>query len=303
MHVATLPLADLLGEPVLAASPLSPGYEEHANDLWRVTTPSREVVVRAPRASTGDPGNPFWAGARLLFGLEPRDLTPIGPLHEHLRHDLSIPAPRVLSSGMTDGQPWLVTELLPGEALPDLTATPDALVTQLGGWLSRLHGDRSAHWGDLAGHRREPLAAFPAYLARTIKDLTRRFHPHDPAYQETQRDILARIATMPKPGHAAPIMLDIDPTQYLATGDRLTGLVDTDAIVLGPPELELVALEPLLDARTAVAFAAGYGQMPDLGPVRPIYRYLTLLMEVQGDPPLAEWMAAPHWLHERGLTT
>lgn len=300
MDAATLPFADLLGEPVRAVTPLSPGYEDHANDVWQVTTPTRAAVVRIPRPEMGDSRNPFWAGARLLFGLDPRDLAPIGPLHDHLRDDLGIPAPRILASGTTDDRPWLVTELLPGSALPDLADTSDSLVTQLGAWLARLHRDASDHWGDLAGHRREPLATFPRRLAGTVEALTGQFHAGDAAYIAAMQDILARIAAMPTPSHAAPVMLDIDPTQFLRVDDCLTGLIDTDAVVLGPPELELIALEPLLDARTAAALRAGYGPLPALDVVRPIYRFLALLMEVQGDPPLDEWMEGPPWLGAGG---
>jgi aminoglycoside phosphotransferase (APT) family kinase protein len=300
VNAADLPFAALPGEDIREVVPLSPGYDDHANDVWRVTTPSCTVVVRAPRPDLGDSGNPFWAGARQLFGLDPRDLRPIPGLHEHLRDDLGLPAPRVLATGDTNGRPWLVTEYLPGEALPDLTDAPDALLTQLGAWLARLHRDTSPCWGDLAGNRREPLHAFPRRLAETIDTLTHRFHGDDPAFTRTARELLGEIDALPVPICAAPVMLDIDPTQFLADGERLTGLIDTEAIVLGPPELELVALEPLLDEASAAAFRAGYGPLPDLDAVRPFYRYLSLLMEVQGDLPLAEWMHGPRWLSDGG---
>lgn len=296
MNAATLPFADLLGEPVLAAAPHSPGYDDHANDVWRVTTPTRDVVVHAPRSGMGDLGNPFWAGAQMLFGHDPRDLRPIGPLHDHLRDDLGLPAPRVLGSGVSDGRPWLVTELLPGHALGNLMETPDALLSQLGSWLERLHNDASSAWGNLTGSRREPLTTFPRWLAKTIDALTGRFHKGDPAFIAQARELVADIGAMPVPTRAAPIMLDIDPTQFLSADDELTGLIDTDAVVLGPPELELVALEQLLDECSAAAFRAGYGPLPVLAAVRPFYRFLCLLMEVQGDVPLAEWMRGPHWL-------
>lgn len=296
MRAVTLPFADLLGEPVLGAAPLSPGYDDHANDVWRVTTPTREMVVRVPRSGMGDLANPFWAGARLLFDLDPRDLSPIAPLHDHLRDDLGLPAPRVLASGVAGDQPWLATELLPGRALPDLTATSDAVLTQLGGWLARLHHDTSRQWGNLTGTSRQPLAAFPPRLARTIDTLTRRFHGNDPAHVAMARELVTGIGALPAPSRAAPIMLDIDPTQFLVDGEQLSGLIDTDAVVLGPPELELIALEPLLDRRGAAAFRAGYGPMPELGAVRPFYRFLCMLMEVQGDVPLAAWMECPCWL-------
>lgn len=300
MNAVDLPFAALPGETVREVVPLSPGYDEHANDVWRVTTPARTVIVRAPRPGLGDLDNPFWAGAWHLFGLDPGDLRPIPCLHQHLRDDLDLPAPRVLASGATNDRPWLVTEYLPGENLPDLTTAPDVLLTQLGAWLARLHHDASPQWGNLAGTRREPLTTFPQRLAETIEMLTRRFHGHDAAFVETAHELIRTIDTLPEPAQAAPIMLDIDPTQFLRAGPRLTGLIDTDAVVLGPPELELVSLEPLLNKRSAANFRAGYGPLPALEAVRPHYRFLSLLMEVQGDVPLAEWMDGPRWLDDEG---
>lgn len=301
MNAADLPFAALPGENIREPVPLSPGYGDHANDVWRVTTPTHTVIVRAPRPHTGDLNNPFWAGARHLFGLDPQDLTPIPRFHQHVRDDLDLPAPRVLASGVSGGRPWLVTEHVPGEALPDLTTAPDALLIQLGAWLARLHHDDSPQWGNLAGTRREPLSTFPTRLAETIDMLTHRFHASDPTLTAIANRLSGAIPTMPVPTRAAPIMLDIDPTQFLRDGARITGLIDTDAVVLGPPELELISLEPLLDERSAAAFRAGYGPLPSLAAVRPFYRFLSLLMEVQGDVPLAEWMGGPRWLDGEGI--
>lgn len=293
---ADLPFAALPDERILEFTPLSPGYEDHANDVWRVTTTGRTVVVRAPRPDLGAPANPFWAGAQALFGLDPRDLSPIPHLHAHLHHDLGIPTPSVLTSGVAGDRPWLVMEHIRGETMPDLTASPDALLVQLGSWLARLHDDPSPAWGNLTGTQREPLATFPRRLAETITTLTHTFHRDDPGHIEAANRLIEIAAAMPAPARAAPIMLDIDPSQFLRDGERLVGMIDTDAVVLGPPELELALLEPLLDARGATAFRAGYGPLPDLRSVRLVYRLLGSLMEVQGHIPLATWMNAPRWL-------
>jgi hypothetical protein len=91
-------------------------------------------------------------------------------------------------------------------------------------------------------------------------------------------------------------MIDTDPTQYLADGQRLTALVDTEAYVVVPREMDFIALEYLLDPPGAAAVARGYNSiqpLPDLSAVRPVYRYLYRLLEAQGGAELEIWMAHP----------
>jgi hypothetical protein len=108
--------------------------------------------------------------------------------------------------------------------------------------------------------------------------------------------MLARAASI-RPGAFSPVMIDIDSTQYLCQpSGEMSALVDTDAYVFGPRELDFINLEYLLTAEQARVFAGGYAEvrpLPDLSALRPVYRYLCLLLEVQGSPPLDEWMAQP----------
>lgn len=94
----------------------------------------------------------------------------------------------------------------------------------------------------------------------------------------------------------APIMLDLDPTQFITDGTDLTGLVDLEVYAYGPPAFELCMLEYLLDAAQAADFRIGYERvrpLPDLQDVRPLYRYLGLLLAVQGRVPYEQWMNIP----------
>ena len=88
----------------------------------------------------------------------------------------------------------------------------------------------------------------------------------------------------------------MDPTQFLYDGGKVTALVDTEAYGLGPRELDFVALEYCLEESTAQRMAEGYRSvlpLPDLAAVRTPYRFLYLLLAVQGHVGLEEWMARP----------
>jgi hypothetical protein len=90
-----------------------------------------------------------------------------------------------------------------------------------------------------------------------------------------------------------PIMPDLRWDQFLSQQNKLTALVDLDAIVLGPRELELVLLEYLLDEKQAALFKLYYQRQhsfPDLSKVRDTYRLLLFLMNVLGEKNIATWL-------------
>ena len=92
-------------------------------------------------------------------------------------------------------------------------------------------------------------------------------------------------------------MPDLRWDQFLRQQDKLSALVDLDAIVYGPRTLEFVLLEYLLDPSQAECFAAEYQNyqvIPDLTDVRLPYRLLLFSMNVLGETDLDEWLNHPH---------
>jgi aminoglycoside phosphotransferase (APT) family kinase protein len=96
--------------------------------------------------------------------------------------------------------------------------------------------------------------------------------------------------------HAA-ILCDLDPTQYLWDGRRITAIIDTEGYAIGPREWDFVVLEYLMEERAAKAFRVGYETImaiPDLSEVRTVYRYFGRLISVQGSKPINKWMNHHH---------
>lgn len=110
--------------------------------------------------------------------------------------------------------------------------------------------------------------------------------------QEAQR--------VPVPSSASYVMMDMDASQFLTNGERVTAVVDIEGYVIGPRELELVAFEYILDHNAAQMFKKGYTsilEFPDLSKVRYVYRYFLRLLEVQGSKPIDKWMNHPILFH------
>ncbi|RKN71918.1 aminoglycoside phosphotransferase [Paenibacillus ginsengarvi] len=288
----------LLGEPIEDVLVLDPGYSGHASDVWLVKTPSREVVVRSSRMS-GEPEGEFWLGCKLLFGIDPRRMEFMESSAKLLNGIATIPAPKTLAKRTIGDKQYLVVEKMEGVPLRRFADLPDEALYTFGCWLAEVHSHSFEVFGNLADAPNEPKARFHERMLATMEHLVQSEHGDSPEMNETLAAVKAEMAHLREPETCAPVLVDMDPSQFLALGGRITSIVDTEAYVLAPPELDFIGLEYVLDARSARPVLAGYASVrnvPDLSVVRRPYRFLYRLLGVQGSVPLADWFAHPEWL-------
>jgi len=288
-------LQPLFAAPIIEQYAYPAAYTDHTNDVWRVRTAHEVAVVRAPRPAA-ELDSTFWRGCRHLFSLDPTQIARLATTNALLAGLSPLPIPRVLRSGTVAGRQCLVVEHLPGETLHDLHTLPAAALRELGAVIARIHRQRFLWYGTLDGALQRPLDDFHHDLAATMRFLVKGFVGAEAPLAAPLEDFCALAMALPAPTTAAPVMLDVDATQFLSDGVRITALVDTDAYAVAPRELDFIGYEYELDAPGAAAFAAGYRThfpLPDLTAVRPVYRYLYHLMGTQGAVPLDEWLAWP----------
>lgn len=288
-------LQPLFPAPILEQMLLDPGYSGHTNDVWLVRTAEEAVVVRIVRMR-GEPGYPFWWGCRALFGLDPRRVHDLGPLNVLLCRISPIPAPRVLRQGWIADRQFVVVERIPGTRLDSFVGQPTALLEQFGTALARIHRHGFAWCGHPSGRLRIALTDFHQHVAAILQQMAPRFYQQQPAFAVALPAMCRDITALAPPEAGALIMPDLDPTQFLALDGRLTAVVDTEAYGVGPRELDFVALEYLLDAAGASAFARGYAALlplPDLRAVRVPYRYLYRVLDVPEEVALDTWLEHP----------
>jgi hypothetical protein len=278
---------------------LDPGYSGHASDVWLVRTATEEAVVRASRVGGGQPGGTmyeFWWGCHHLFGIDPRRVFDQEPLNACLNRVSPIPAPRVLRKGHLEGRPVVVVERMPGAALQSFRGQPAALLEEFGAALARVHAFRFAECGSPTGGFRYPPAEFPGRLVETMRQMVAREYQGEPRIRAELEGICRAAAALPPPDAGALALIDIGPEQFLTDGRRVTAVVDTEAYVIGPRELDFIGLEYSLDAQSAAPFLAGYRSVlppPDLSQVRRVYRYLYRLLGVKGQVDLDPWLGWP----------
>lgn len=288
-------LQSLFTAPIVEQTYLDPGYSGHASDVWRVQTTQEVVLVRALHQGEELEG-PFWKGCYALFGIDPMRIFDLEPINAALARLCPIPIPQVLRKGTMDSRSYVVVEYMPGAPLNDFTSLPESTLEYLGQALARIHSRQFRYYGHPAGQVRYALATFHTRLIETMRMLVNQFYQHDSAIKEALPAACEMVSQLPPFEKGALILIDIDPTQFLTDGERITALVDTEAYAIGPRELDFIGLEYVLNQQGAAALARGYSAilpLPDLSRVRPVYRYLYRLLEVQGSVKLEVWMAHP----------
>jgi aminoglycoside phosphotransferase (APT) family kinase protein len=271
---------------------LHPGQ---ASDVWLVTTPTERAIVRTTRM-TSEPTEDFWFGCRHLFGINPTDVFAMELVNRTLRPHSLIPVPHVLRSATVADSQFLVVEVLDGLPIRSFRDLPEETSYQLGQGIASIHQLERPTCGNFRGTKTYPASDFHQHAALAMSQLVRRFHANNEEINAALPMFLTACEQTEASSYGVPVLLDMDATQFLSQGTRITGLIDTEAYAFAPPHLDLIALEYLLDKPRARAFQSGYQQLrdfPDLRLVRPLYRYLNLLLSVQGKVPFKEWMNHP----------
>lgn len=126
------------------------------------------------------------------------------------------------------------------------------MLEQLGTAFGQIHRKSAPFFGEPGNEI--PLERFHSNLADVLTGLVYRFYPDDSEAWDRLPEMVSLARCLPSPAFGSWIKIDLDPTQFLADGHRLTALVDTEAFVVGPREWDLIALEYLLDSTGVDAF-------------------------------------------------
>jgi len=168
----------------------------------------------------------------------------------------------------------------------------DEMVCQLAKQVATLHSFSQSTWGKLSQPSKQ-AKQWQEKLSQTLQLTTCMQGQEAWIYQAMTEIEQLNTETF------APVMLDNRWDQYLSKHGRMTALVDLDAFVIAPPELELVLLEYQLNDKQASLFKKEYEQLrpfPDLSQQRIAYRLLLFLMNAMGETNIERSMQAKtHW--------
>ncbi len=283
-------LSPLFGAQYVNQQLMPTTHPGQASWVWRVKTQDGSYIVRTSRY-TEPPDEDFWQGAWRLFKHNPATLQGMVWADRALGPRSPIRLPKIWRQELYHGRPYLIVEDMPGVPLHSFNQLSEDGLTEFGAALATIHG------GDHEAPTTQPAIPFHITAAPVMQYLLHRFYHQDPTCQQLWKTLAPRIADLPTEDFWSPILLDMDPSQFLTDGRQLTAIVDTELYVMAPRHLELIGLEYLMGADVAARFRKGYESirpLPDLTPWRHTYRFLLRLLSFQGPVDWGLWMNHPN---------
>jgi hypothetical protein len=268
------------------AQPLPVLFEDSTHQLWYCDTVDGPMVLKVCNQENIQQSS-FWRGMNKLFKANfPDNLQHMTTICQQIAATSSLAIPDTIAA---QANSFVLARWLEGDTVQAENVT-DTMVIQLAEHLGQLHQQAQTTWGSF---HQPSLSAeqWPIRLHDTIKILA---EDHSSSIPEDILNTALQQAKAIQVDQFVPIMPDLRWDQFLQQNDRLSALVDLDAFVLGPKELELVLLEYLLSEQQAKIFKVHYQQyvaIPDLTLSRMSYRVLLFMMNVLGEQDLDNWLA------------
>lgn len=266
-------------------------FEDSTHQIWRCETADGSMMLKICQHKKLAL-SACWQAIEQLFGRYlPDDLGGIDAIQQQLAQYGQLPLPELLACGSQTAETpaFILTRFVGGRMLSAELLT-EAMISQLATHIASLHAHELTLWGDVT-HPEYDAESWPEVLLKTLVK-----QAGEQGIAEPWLPLVVSQIELVNPTHFAPIMLDNRWDQYLFENDNITALVDIDAFVAGPRELELILLEYQLNQEQADVFARSYQHilpLPDLSDVRLCYRFLLFLMNALGETDLDKWMQHP----------
>lgn len=276
---------------LIQATALPVMYEDSTHQLWQCDTSQGQLILKICSSDQVDKST-FWQGMANLFTVDlPRQLGEFDQVYKTLTTLSQLAIPEYIASGSQSQkiQAFILATKLPGTMVNDVEVDDD-MVISLANHIGDLHQYEQKKWG------RFSQADFDAQQwPLRLQDTLIAIAENQSMIATELLDEVIELAANCTVDKFVPIMPDLRWDQFLQQNGFLSALVDLDAFVYGPRELELVLLEYLLDEQQADLFAEHYQKnhsLPDLTQVRKPYRILLFMMNVLGEKNVDNWMQA-----------
>jgi hypothetical protein len=268
-------------------------YDDSTHHIWWLETSEGLMVLKICN-SDRIADSFFWRSMLVLFGKNlPDRLDQYDSVYRLVAEMTPLSIPELILAGSVSEDRkypgFLLAKALPGEMV-DSKDVDDQMIMTLAEHLGALHQVQQDVWGGMTGASFS-AEQWPDRLQNTLLELSDQLDINGSLVSAAIEQALQCTPT-----RFVPIMPDLRWDQFLQEEGRITALVDLDAFVWGPAELDFVLLEYLLTEEQSNTFIHSYPQhlnIPNLDHVRKPYRLLLFLMNVLGEKNLAVWMSAP----------
>ena len=274
---------------LIQVSALPAMYEDSTHQLWHCDTVDGEMMLKVCNADNVK-NSSFWQGMKSLFDVDlTQSLGQFNQVYQQLSQLSSLVVPEFIAADCASkpsSPAFILTQFELGTMVDSKQVNND-MIMSLAEHISQCHQCENTQWGELYNAKKS-ADEWGYKLHSTLMLLAKS--------QNIPSEILGDIGNQTKlisSEKFVPVMIDLRWDQFLQQDDKLTALVDLDAFVYAPKELEFVLLEYLLNEQQATEFKQYYQQkqqIPDLSAVRAPYRLLFFLMNVLGETDVYLWM-------------
>ncbi len=296
-------------------------FEDSTHQLWRLegVENKHQGTCNNFLKICSNTTSPFWQVMQHLFGISLSiEISKFNDLYGFIKASTPLQVPTLIAAKSNAHLAYILTSELSGSVVDDVNLK---MVGQLAQHIAELHQKKCPHWGAITslGSQRSSsqmlssqtklgfsASEWPKMLAHTLRQFSESQRiPAEIVSQSLHACQYADIAEF------VPLMPDLRWDQFLQHDGELIALVDLDAFVLAPRELDFVLLEYILTKEQYDCFTQSYSTVfneisdsntntssnfiPDITKVRPAYRLLLFLMQVLGEQDIDAWMSAPHY--------
>ena len=271
-----------------SADNLPQRFADSTHHLWQLKTKQSNLFLKI----CNNTQSPFWEVMRHLFAFDlPHEIASFDKLYPFIDTATPLQIPALITAESTTHDQeyaFILTSELNGSVV-DAVNLP--MVELLAQHLAQLHQKEHSSWGTIEN----PIfnaQQWPQRLEQTLSHFAKKQNIADAI--TTQALNACKHVTASK---FIPLMPDLRWDQFLQQDERLTALVDLDAFILAPKELDFVLLEYILTSKQHARFVQAYTRIlpvPEITLVRPAYRLLLYLMQVLGEQEISKWMTAEY---------
>ncbi|MDB2705808.1 aminoglycoside phosphotransferase family protein [Pseudomonadota bacterium] len=263
-------------------------FEDSTHQLWHCETVDGALVLKLCNQETVRHST-FWQGMNSLFAADfPASLAHSDKIYRYVGEQGLLTIPEYIAA---ESSSFVLASYLDGDDVCSANVS-GAMVDTLAEHIAQLHQQRNVTWGAFH-HAKFPPEEWSKSLQATLLSLA---NSHSAPIPDAVLKQALEQAEKLKNTLFSPIMMDLRWDQMLHQQGRLSAVVDMDAFVMGPRELELVLLEYQLNAEQAERFKLRYQKfckLPDLNEQRFCYRLLLFLMNSLGESDIEKWMNMP----------
>ncbi|BBP46451.1 hypothetical protein THMIRHAS_18240 [Thiosulfatimonas sediminis] len=275
-------------------------FSDSTHQIWRLEGVNQAAVLKLadlPRLRQ----QPFWQGAQTLFAWDlSADYSRLAGTYRFFAERAMLSVPNLLACCVADkgGKAVLLTDFVEGQTL-DVQSVCAADCQQLARYLVAMHQLEQQGIGGLGASNCLSLSEFQQRIVQFLHQSERL-----QSMETDEKAELVDCGLSVKPLSLVPMVLDLRWDQFVRNPEGNLVLLDLDAALSAPLEMDWLMLEVILTASQIKIVILEYKQrvsMPsraDLQQVRMLYRALFCGIGLLGDQDWNWWRSLPPILDE-----